>query len=123
VKLVVAEDHSSTLRRVCDDGELVASSLVLVEVPRALGRHRPSAGWRESWQDVLEQVRLLNMTRSLLAAAGEMEPAELRALDAIHLASAQRFGRTLTGLLTYDVRLFRAAKSAGVPSVAPGTSW
>jgi uncharacterized protein len=41
----------------------------------------------------------------ILADAGLLEPASLRSLDAIHLATASLFAETLGGLITYDRRM------------------
>jgi predicted nucleic acid-binding protein len=47
------------------------------------------------------------------------EPAELRTLDAIHLATAQRFGSELGQLVTYDDRMITAAAQLGIRTAAP----
>jgi len=49
-----------------------------------------------------------------------MEPATLRSLDALHLASALSLGADLSGIVVYDGRLLEAATAAGIPTATPG---
>lgn len=44
----------------------------------------------------------------------------VRSLDAIHIASAERLGPKLTALVTYDNRMAEAARAAGLPVAMPG---
>ena len=46
--------------------------------------------------------------------------AELRALDALHLASALEIGPELAGVFTYDRRLAAACEANGLTVEAPG---
>jgi len=55
----------------------------------------------------------------LLDLAGALLPRELRTLDAIHLATAQRLGVDLGWLCTYDDRMRAAAEALGMAVVAP----
>src|SRR5581483_1781936 len=91
VKLAVAEPESQALRRYLSRRRLlVSSALARTEVARALmpsGAEAVSRG-----QDVLRRMQLLRLNDRVLNEAGRMEPAELRSLDAIHLASAQQLG-------------------------------
>ena len=56
--------------------------------------------------------------RIWLIAAGTGSAA-LRALDAIHVASALRVGGEIAGFVTYDDRQAAAARSAGLTVVSP----
>jgi predicted nucleic acid-binding protein len=47
-------------------------------------------------------------------------PGNIRSLDAIHVASAERLGAKLTALVTYDNRMADAARAAGLPVAMPG---
>jgi uncharacterized protein len=97
----------------------VASTLIEVELPRALRRIEPSLladvpaiVARVARYEVDEVVRVV--------AAAYSDPA-LRSLDAIHLATANAvFGTQLTAFVTYDERLFTTAAAAGLPTAAPG---
>jgi predicted nucleic acid-binding protein len=55
----------------------------------------------------------------LLTAAARVEPTSLRALDAIHLATALSLGHDLSGIVVYDRRLADAARGAGLTVWAP----
>jgi len=47
-------------------------------------------------------------------------PDRLKALDAIHVASAETLGRDLVAFVTYDRRMATVAKSRGLPVASPG---
>jgi predicted nucleic acid-binding protein len=68
---------------------------------------------------VLQSLELLRMDDPILDRAGEIGPLNLRALDAIHLASALSLGRELDALVTYDRRLASAAEAAGMVVESP----
>jgi uncharacterized protein len=55
----------------------------------------------------------------VLNLAGLLLPEELRALEAIHLATAQCLGRDLGEVVTFDVRMAYAARSMGYKVSAP----
>ena len=48
-----------------------------------------------------------------------MKPADLRSLDAIHLASARHLGPTVKQIVTYDERMAQAARASGWSVAAP----
>jgi predicted nucleic acid-binding protein len=48
-----------------------------------------------------------------------MQPAELRSLDAIHLATAQQLGARLKRVVTYDARMADAARAVGWSVFSP----
>jgi predicted nucleic acid-binding protein len=52
--------------------------------------------------------------------ASRLAPAELRTLDAIHIASALSPGADLLAFVTYDDRQRDAPRKAGLPLVQPG---
>jgi predicted nucleic acid-binding protein len=68
---------------------------------------------------VLEGIDLARVNDRVLSGAAALEPAELRTLDAIHLATARRFGSELGQLITYDARMIAAAARLGMRTVAP----
>ena len=118
VKLAVAEPESAALRRYLRRRRpLVSSALTSAEVARALlplGEQAVRRG-----QEVLARVELIRISNRILAAAGALLPAELRTLDAIHLATAQQLGGELARIVTYDERMRRAAAATGCPVAAP----
>src|SRR5437870_1385634 len=69
--------------------------------------------------EVLRTVTVVAIDDDVLLAAAELEPAQLRTLDAIHLATALRVEQELDGFITYDRRLGDAAVRAGLSVEAP----
>ena len=118
VKLAVAEAESHALRRhLRRRRPLVSSALARAEVLRALmpaGASALAAG-----RAVLSDLELARVNDWVLADAAVLEPAELRTLDAVHLATARRFGAELGQLVTYDDRMAAAAKGLGMRIAAP----
>lgn len=104
------------------DLSLVASSLVEVEVPRALRRAAPQA--LVGVPSVLSRLYRVEIDATVRAAAGAYSEPLLRSLDAIHLATAEilarQAGSDFAAFVTYDRRLLDAAKSAGLPVASPG---
>jgi uncharacterized protein len=118
VKLAVAEPESAALRRYLRRRRpLVSSALARAEVGRAvlpLGEQAARRG-----QEVLARLELIRISDRILAAAGSLLPAELRALDAIHVATAQQLGSDLARVVTYDERMRAAARAAGCTVATP----
>lgn len=61
----------------------------------------------------------LLVTEKIRDAAAAV-PGNVRCLDAIQVASAERLGAKLTALVTYDARMAAVARAAGLPVVMPG---
>jgi predicted nucleic acid-binding protein len=118
VKLVVAEPESKALRSyLARRRSLVTSALARTEVARALlpsGREAVARG-----EDALRRIQLLRVNDRVLSEAGRMEPAELRSLDAIHLASATQLGPSVKQIVTYDERMAEAAQALGWSVASP----
>lgn len=120
VKLVHAETETTALRAWLDErGDIGWMSSVLVEIEsfRAVARYAPSAVSR--LPVVLDQIELIGLTARIRALAETVEPATVRSLDAVHLATALHRYSALTSLVTYDKRLLDAARAAGLPVSAP----
>ena len=119
VKLVVAEPESAALRVYLRRRRpLVSSALARTEVLRALlpaGDLALSRG-----RDVLRRLDLVRINDRVLEAAGMVQPAHVRSLDAIHLITAQLLGDDLGQLITYDDRMADAATQMGLRTVSPG---
>jgi uncharacterized protein len=126
VKMIRREVESAALEAWLgnqEDKELVASSLVLTEVPRALRRSDPAR--LAAVPTVLARLDRVPVDDTVLATAAAYSDPMLRTLDAIHLATAQSLvleGISLTALVTYDKRLLAAADDIGLPTAAPGSS-
>jgi len=118
VKLAVAEPESPALRRhLRRRRPLVSSALARTEVLRALLPAGPAA--IAAGQAVLTRLELLRVNGRVLLDAAELEPIQLRTLDAIHLATARRFGTELGALITYDERMQAAAIQLGFRTLSP----
>ena len=118
VKLAVRERESDALRRhLRRRRPLVSSALARAEVLRALlpgGESALVAGRR-----VLASLNLVRVNDRVLDLAGSILPIELRSLDAIHLATAERLGSELGSFVTYDERMAAAARQLGHRVSAP----
>ena len=118
VKLVVAEPESAALRSyLARRRTLVSSALARTEIGRALLPIGPEAVARG--EQVLRRIQLLRINDRVLQIAARIEPAEIRSLDAIHLASAQLFAPALKQLVTYDGLMADAARAIGWVVAAP----
>ena len=119
-KLVISERETEALRAWCAahaQAQFVTSALTTVELLRACRRlTRSSVAQAES---LLATMDLIPIDRPVLVAAAAQEPAELRSLDAIHVASARSLGAEVTAFVTYDHRLARAAAALDLPVVVP----
>ncbi len=117
-KLAVDEVESSALRSALSSWPRRASSrLSVVEVLRAARRR--SAAAMPSARLVLAGVSLISIDRRVVVEAIGIEPAALRTLDAVHLASALRLGRELAAFVSYDERQLEAAEALELPAVSP----
>ena len=118
VKLAIREPESAGLPRYLRRRRLlVSSALARTEVVRALlplGSEAVRLG-----REVLARVDLLRVNDRVLDAAAMLAPADLRSLDAIHLASALQLGTDLRGFVTYDERLASAASGRGLRVIQP----
>ena len=118
VKLVVAEPESAALRGyVRRRRPLVSTALARAEVGRALlplGERAVRRG-----HEVLARLELIRVSDRILVTAAALLPAELRTLDAIHLATARELGSDLARVVTYDDRMRAAAQEVGCQVAAP----
>ncbi len=113
LKLVRSEPESSALRAEIASGDaLVSSALLLVEGRRAAARYGPLALARA--RTALTTITLLPVDDATLEDAADLQPTELRSLDALHLASAIGLGAELGRFYCYDQRLAAAAATHGV---------
>jgi predicted nucleic acid-binding protein len=120
VKLVVREAETAALIAFAGGWpERVSSQLARVEVLRALRRAAASPSSRRRAEDILSRIALIRIDDAVIAAASDLDPADLRSLDAIHLATALSLGPELGAFVTYDRRLLEAADRARISAVAP----
>jgi len=119
VKLVVAEPESVALRRaIARWPQRASSTLLRAETIRAL-RRSGNARAVPAARRLLRAVSMVRVDEPLLDRAADLEPAELRTLDAIHLASALEIGQDLGVMIAYDVRLKAAADAYGLVVESP----
>jgi predicted nucleic acid-binding protein len=118
VKLLLDEPErpalESYLRR---RPRLWSSGLAKVEVTRAAVVANPVMGPEEA-DRLLKACELVDVDDWILDHAKKLVDPSLRALDAIHLASALLVGPD--ELIAYDRRLLRAAERAGLNTASPG---
>lgn len=117
VKLIAAEPETSALEHTLAhrDG-LLTSRLSVVEVQRAV-RRAANRKLIQRVDDVLEAFVLVEVSASILGAAGSVGPTTLRSLDAIHLATALSLhldDPATLEFISYDDRLANAAKAEGL---------
>lgn len=123
VKLAVREPETAALEAELSQWQLCAtSSITAIEVRRATARARKQQHGVLSPRDVsavLSTTVEMVLTEHVHQTASTLAPPELRTLDAIHVASALALGDDLAGLVTYDVRMQRAAARYRLSVLAP----
>lgn len=117
IKLVRSEAESSALRRDLVGRELLSSALLVVEGRRAARRYGELAGTRA--RVALTAITLLPLEELILDAASELNPVELRSLDALHLATVLSLGEDVERFYCYEERLAGAARALGVEVAQP----
>lgn len=120
VKLVVAEPETPALREwlLSDERDPVSCDLTRTELLRAVRRVAPELAVQA--RRVLDSITLIQVGTVTFDAAGRLDPALLRTLDAVHLAAALALGDDLDTVVTYDDRLAQAARVNGVQVTSPG---
>ena len=101
-----------------DRPRLVTSRLAIVEVTRAVKIASAGGGAEDEARDVLHGCVLIDVDEAIVGRAAELASLELRALDAIHLATAEAVAPDQ--LVTYDRRLLRASTTLGLRTASPG---
>ena len=122
MKLIRREPESDSLADWLDaqtPAPWVSSTLIEVELPRALRRVAPSL--LTDVPAIVARVARYEVDEVVRAAAAAYSDTALRSLDAIHLATGDAvFGTQLTAFVCYDERLRAAATAVGLPTAAPG---
>ena len=132
LKLVHPEPETRMLRDFLKSRVQVpkfTATVALAELPRAVRRaNHDQAGRasefleaeREQAQRLLDTLQMVDVTRAVLADAGDADGPFLRTLDAVHLVAAARIRGGLSAFVTYDRKLASAAQQAGLPVLSPG---
>ena len=115
-KLLVAEEGSEALRTEVAGAILVTSRVAVVEVAKAVARVAPGVSILEA----LESFVFVEVDADLARSAASTGEPWLRALDAVHVASALLLGDELDGFITYDARQADAARAQGLRVLSPG---
>jgi predicted nucleic acid-binding protein len=100
-------------------GRLVTSELTALELGRAARRALGEVGLVVARSTMLG-FDLLALDRAVLTTATRLEPPVLRALDAIHVASALAIGPADVVFFSYDLRTIAAARANGLAVASPG---
>ena len=117
VKLFAEEAESTALREALAGlNNLASSVLARLETSRAARATGLSVSAAEA---VLATVALIPIDDEVIGAAIGIDPASVRSLDAIHLATAVSLGEQLGVLITYDTRMRAAAEDLGIAAMAP----
>jgi predicted nucleic acid-binding protein len=117
VKLILAEAESLEMARwYLESDRVLTSRIGIIETRRAVSRRSHDPVHLER---VLSGVEVISVTPRLGDRAAAINPASVRTLDAIHLATALSIGSGLTSFVTYDDRLAHAARALGLPVVSP----
>lgn len=120
VKLIALEPETPALvDRLRERPDVVSSALARVEVLRAVRRARAPAAEVRRAEAVIGSITLLRLDDAVLDRAAAIGAADLRSLDAVHLASALSLGDALTALVTYDRQLASGAREHGIEVLMP----
>jgi predicted nucleic acid-binding protein len=124
MRLIRVEPWSEELRQYLgsvDPSLAYATSAVgFVEVRRVLVRDEEEEVIHRRAASLLAPFARVDLTAAVVEQAGRLPEKHLRALDAIHVASAIQLAPVLSAMVSYDGRMIDAAKFAGLPVVAPG---
>ena len=116
-KLVVEEPETGSLHDFVRGRHLASSRVAVVEVVKAVGRANPEA----DAHPIFALLAFVELDADLAVVAAATGGTGLRALDAIHIASAMRLGDEVDTFVTYDVRQASAARAIGLHVDAPGS--
>jgi predicted nucleic acid-binding protein len=121
VKLVRRAPETRALFEFLKDWpERVTSIVSAVEVPRAVWRSSRSPRDLERTESVLARIGLVTLDVPIRERAAGLEPAQLKTLDAIHIATALELGPDVAHIVTYDQRQAVAISGVGLTAVSPG---
>jgi predicted nucleic acid-binding protein len=118
MKLITPEAETVALQRYLVSRSLrVSSALLRTEALRSamlISQEHVAKVRRQ-----LRNVALVSIDRETLERAGGLLPADLRSLDAVHVAAAMSLDDELDDVVTYDARMAAAATAQGLSVVSP----
>jgi predicted nucleic acid-binding protein len=119
VKLFKAEPETGALRAALSDWPVqVASELIRVEATCTARRLGDTDVLTRAAQAV-EQINLIPLTSEIIERATGAHTPPLRAMDAIHLATALTMRDDLGAMFAYDTDLHTAAQAHDLNPLAP----
>jgi uncharacterized protein len=119
VKLVRPERESPSVHALLGaDPSPISSALARLELERALRRQGLWPEAQARCEAIFARLSLTPIDAPVLELARSLEPADLRSLDAIHLASALSLPAR-PQVLTYDVRLAEACRNHALTVLSP----
>jgi predicted nucleic acid-binding protein len=119
VKLPLREpEHDALLAELARWEGYVSSALLATEAIRACARYGPDYALQA--REWLQGLALLPLDDVVLDRSTSLEPAGLRSLDALHLATALGVREDIGAFVAYDQRLASAAREMGLNVVQPG---
>lgn len=119
-KLVLTESETGALvSRIARHRRLLTSMVGVVELVRVSRREVGERGVREA-SEIVAGLDVVPLTSEVADLARRLDPPGLRALDAIHLASALVGPVPPDSFYCYDRRLCEAAAAAGLRVESPG---
>jgi predicted nucleic acid-binding protein len=116
MKLSHHERESQALIDYLDDAPVEVSTSVLAEVEVIRNLRK----WGIDTSEAMRGFYLLTLDEETRQRANDLGPSALKALDAIHLATALAIGDADLQFVTYDERQAEAARRAGLKVVQPG---
>ena len=117
VKLALHEPGHEALDTALAPWHWVSSALLEVEAVGAARRRALHAA--DAARALLALVDLVDIDTDICRAASELAGPGLRALDAIHLATALSLGERCGAFFAYDERLIDAARAHGLTVTVP----
>jgi uncharacterized protein len=119
-KLVLVEAETDALAgRILQYDRVLTSIVGVIELVRVSRRELGERGAREA-SEVVAGLTVVPLTPRVADLAQALDPPGLRALDAIHLASAGLSPGLVESFYCYDRRLCDAAAAAGLHVESPG---
>ena len=117
IKLIRDEPESHAFEQVSRPFEWASSAVLEVEATVSVRRRQPALVG--AVRGVLRNVRLIEIDAQVREAACSLPDPGLRALDAIHLATALSLGERCGAFFAYDDRLIAAARAHGLTVTVP----
>jgi predicted nucleic acid-binding protein len=117
VKLVIGEPESDALGDALAGVTMTSSAILEVEASLVVRRRQPRSF--NAVRRLLGSVRLVDVERAIRRTAGDLEDPSLRALDAIHVATALSLGERCGAFFAYDDRLIAVARAHGLTVTVP----